>query len=297
MKNILDLTNKISVGTANFNINYGLLKKNKISEKEISRIFDYCNKKNIKKIDTAIDYNNDNILKNFFLKNFEITTKLPFIQGTDKNVFKTITKIVIDSLKVLNINSFNCILLHNPINSIKDNKIAYLKILKYLKENNITSKVGYSVYNLNELKYLLKLFKPDVIQAPLNIFDNEFAKKDLIKVLDKYNIELETRSIFLQGLLLKNKIPKEFQILEHEFNDWKKNRNLNKLSKLQDCINHVFTKAHVKSCIVGVNNVNQLKKIYSCCKNIDRKKIYKSNLNLNDSKKFLIKANNWKNVF
>ena len=46
-----------------------------------------------------------------------------------------------------------------------------------LKKNNHTKKIGVSLYNIEELNFVLKFFVPDVIQVPLNIFDKSFIKK------------------------------------------------------------------------------------------------------------------------
>ena len=41
----------------------------------------------------------------------------------------------------------------------------------------IISKLGISVYEVREINKVLKLWKPDIIQMPVNIFDQRFIKK------------------------------------------------------------------------------------------------------------------------
>ena len=59
------------------------------------------------------------------------------------------------------------------------------------------------------LEEILKIFKPDIIQCPINIFDNRLTKNNFLKRFSDKGIEIHARSIFLQGLLLQdgNKIP------------------------------------------------------------------------------------------
>ncbi len=296
MKNSLNLANKISIGTANFNQNYGFRNNRKLDLKDINNIFNFCKKNNIQKIDTSLNYENDKILKLHNLNNYEITTKIPNIIGNDKEVFKELKKRIYESLRTLKINSFYCILLHDPIRSMKQNKKLYIDLLNFFKNKQLTLKIGYSIYDMKEFNYLCKILKPDVVQAPLNIFDNDFNKLQSINKLNKNKIEFQSRSIFLQGLLLKNKIPPEFKKLEYAFKKWKITRNKKKISKLRDCINHSFSRDHVNSCIVGVENFNQLKKIFDFSLKIEKKLINDDIINISNTDKIYIKPNKWKYV-
>ena len=74
------------------------------------------------------------------------------------------------------------------------------------KKNKVIKKIGISVYNKNELNEILKVFTPEIIQFPLNVFNQSFNDKKYLQSLKHKGIELHARSIFLQGLLLKNKV-------------------------------------------------------------------------------------------
>ena len=76
--------------------------------------------------------------------------------------------------------------------------------LKKLKSNNIASKIGVSIYSNNDIdeQYFDLL---DTIQLPYNLLDNDNLRKNYIKQLNQSNIDVHTRSAFLQGLFfLKN---------------------------------------------------------------------------------------------
>ena len=55
-----------------------------------------------------------------------------------------------------------------------------------------------------DLKYVFKLFTPEIVQFPLNIFDQSFIKHSYYKKLKNKKTILQARSIFLQGLVLKD---------------------------------------------------------------------------------------------
>lgn len=125
------------------------------------------------------------------------------------------------------------------------------------------NKIGISIYNENSLKKFSKLDQIDVIQIPLNLCDRRFIKKKYINIFKKKKIEVQARSIFLQGLLLKNFnsikdksfIDKNFLI---NFDEWVKK---NQMSKLQACLNFIKYQNDLDSFVIGVENLDQLKEI------------------------------------
>ena len=74
-----NLNNKIIIGTANFGKKYGI-KKNKVSNKELKKIFFFLNQKNLRIIDTSENYGSaENIISKNIAdnkKNWKIITKI-----------------------------------------------------------------------------------------------------------------------------------------------------------------------------------------------------------------------------
>ena len=70
---------KISIGTANFNKNYGAISNNKVfTLSKINKILKESKKLKIDTIDTSYDYESaEKKLGNFNLKNWKVITKLP----------------------------------------------------------------------------------------------------------------------------------------------------------------------------------------------------------------------------
>ena len=102
-------------------------------------------------------------------------------------------------------NEIYCLMFHNT-EIIKDKK-KITNLINYVKEKLKIRKIGISVYSPNEVRRVMKFFKPDIIQFPINIFDQSFLEKNFLFHLSKKGIELHARSIFLQGLLLQEKYP------------------------------------------------------------------------------------------
>ena len=85
---------------------------------------------------------------------------------------------------------------------LERSRIAY-NVLQDLKKKNIIKKIGYSIYTTIELKKFYKKYKPDVIQAPYNVFDRRIKNTGWLKKLRKEKVEVLGRSIFLKGLLIR----------------------------------------------------------------------------------------------
>ena len=81
----------------------------------------------------------------------------------------------------------------------------------------MTKYVGFSIYDQKEYIKIIKFFNPDILQVPANIFDRTFLSKKFLNEVNKKNIKLHVRSIFLQGIILSN-----MQFIEKRFKKWKK---------------------------------------------------------------------------
>ena len=86
------MKNKISLGTANFNLNYGISRNNlKLKNKDIKKILIFAEKNQIRNIDTATNYAGvEKKLGQFKLKKFKISSKLKAISKNVNNIEKNL---------------------------------------------------------------------------------------------------------------------------------------------------------------------------------------------------------------
>ena len=92
-----------------------------------------------------------------------------------------------------------------------ENGKSLYKYLIQIKNKGLIGKLGVSIYSFKEIQKISKLFKIDVLQAPLNVLDQRLISSPFINFLKKNKIRLHVRSIFLQGILSDRKlIPKKF---------------------------------------------------------------------------------------
>ena len=290
---MLKKNSKIVLGTVRFSGIYGIVNNNKLLKlPEIKKIISYASKNNIKYLDTAIAYKKTNhFLRKIDLKKFKITSKLPMIKTNDKkNIYFKISKTINNHLKQLNINNLYALYLHRPDDLLKKNVKNLIFTINKLKKDNLVKKIGFSVYSIQQLNNLIKIYKPDIIQLPLSVFDNRFRKKKILKKLQDKKIEIHVRSIFFQGGLtcdyqtLKKKLsfPKKFYSRWHA---WLKKKNI---SNIRGALSILHKLKNVKV-VVGVENKDQLIEIN---KEINKKILEPPIINV--PKKILKKLYNFK---
>ncbi len=284
---------KIVVGTANFSQKYGL-NNSSLKKIEIRKIINFCKKKNLRFIDTAFDYK----LKKINFKNFKVITKIKLPEKKVINFIENLENKSRKELKKFNLRSFYSILIHNfkDLNTTHGNR--YLDTLKDLKKKGIVKKLGVSIYNEDELVQTLKFFKPEIIQFPINIFNQNILSNKMIKYLKKNKILLQARSIFLQGfLLLKNHNNLSFTLRKQLIKNHKKFIDYcykKKISQLEFCIYFIKSQKYIDLVTVGVEDQIQIKDFINLTKKknkIEYKKFNITDKNLVDPRKWKKKKN------
>jgi aryl-alcohol dehydrogenase-like predicted oxidoreductase len=245
---------KLCLGTANFGSNYGI-DKHCISTSNANELVSFAYKNKINNIDTSFEYNNaHNVLKKFFKKKIIIHTK--FFLNKKKSLVKINEKIT--DFNISSNKKIHSILFHNQKDALILKKI---KFLKQLKINGLVKKVGVSVYDLNILTKILKLWTPDVVQIPVNPFNREFISDKILSKLKKKKIIIFGRSIFLKGLLVKNKNKFTKKINQKEINDWFELCKSNFIHPVKACLDFAKSVKQLDYIIVGVQELRELKEI------------------------------------
>jgi aryl-alcohol dehydrogenase-like predicted oxidoreductase len=128
-----------------------------------------------------------------------------------------------------------------------------------LKEEGLVKKIGISVYNAEQIDEALKRYAVDLVQVPVNIFDQRLLKSGHLKKLKDRHIEVHGRSIFLQGLLLME--PSELPpYLNHvapvlqKYRDLIKPLNFKAMDAALAFVDHL---EEIDAYIVGLNNSQQ----------------------------------------
>ena len=253
--------NKLIIGTANFSKSYGFL-GSRLSLNVFKKICKEFKKSNYTlTLDTAISYKNAHkIISKVSNVKLKLITKLPMIKK--KVSLFDVRKMLNKDLHKFNQKKFYAVLIHNTnILKTKNGKNLY-KFLLQLKKEKLITKVGFSIYDGVELKNFYKKYKPEIIQLPINLFNQKFLENGWLKKLKKDQVEVHVRSIFLQGVILstKNKVLKNNQFKNHFlfFKNWLKK---NKINAFDASLNFISQIKYLDKIVIGINNFKQFKEI------------------------------------
>ena len=273
-------TSKIILGSANFKNTYGH-RKYFLDKKKIKSILRFAKINGINLIDTASNYGkSEEVLGKNNLKGFDIISKLPKVEkkiNTKKFIEYCLNKTFYKTKR----KKIYGYLIHNPNDLFSNRKKPILKILNSLKKQKKIKKIGVSVYEVDQLKKILKIFKPDIVQLPINLLNQSFLKNDFLKKIKKSGIEIHARSIFLQGALIKypnTNLGKNIMKKMKKVDKLCKKKKIGKICLLLNFVNSI---QEIDKIVIGVDNTKQLKQIIKCNENPYFIKDYES-LSTND---------------
>lgn len=256
---------KIALGTAQFGLPYGISNVNgQVERAEINQIFKQARTAGITMLDTAIAYgNSEENIGATDSEGFEVVTKLPPLTGAETSVSQWVRSQIENSLIKLKRSSVYGLLLHNPADLLGVYGDELYASLALLKEEGLVEKIGISIYSPTELDSLIPTYMPDIVQAPLNVFDRLLETSGWLSRLSKMNVEVHVRSVFLQGLLIQkpNERPANFEKWNQEFanfDSWIESRHV---SPLTACLGHVLSYPEISKVLVGVTSSNELAEI------------------------------------
>ncbi len=288
MKNLI---NKTIIGTAQLLDSYGIsnFENQKKNKKKALNFLNYCLNSGFNNFDTAPGYGNELLLSKFFKnrKNIHITTKIPSIfKFHKKKKFLMIKNRIKTSYSRFGKN-LKTVLFHDQrdVNFVLNNFNEIKRVFLYYNIKDF----GFSIYDINKINYIKRKLKKNQIsvQVPINYVDDRFLKIKYPK-----NIKVYGRSIFLQGLLINQKIKKKlnkkhFQIHKKYF-DYIKNNSLN---SYKICLT-IIKNTKINKFIVGFDNTSQIKQFinndnnYSCFNHKLRIKKFFLNSNIIDPRKW-----------
>jgi len=252
---IIDITQKIVLGTAQFSMDYGITNvSGQPTKKEVFNILSLAWGKGVRRFDTAPGYGSEKLLGEFIvahgLKNeVKVLTKIPSLEGSS-NCRQTIQSSLESSLEHLGC-PINVLFLHKAADSVL--LLEDSNTFENLLNENPVSTIGVSVYKPEEVKKLSECQFELAFQFPFNILDRRF---DSVSMQEGKRY---ARSIFLQGLLaskngLRQDAPKALLALHNDYHNRIAENNLN---PVQFALSFVANAKNLDYFIVGVDTVGQ----------------------------------------
>ena len=246
---------KIVLGTVQFGTNYGINNTSgQVTPEEVCTILTIAAQNGIKTLDTSSAYGTSeqalgNALKKTGL-NFNIVSKYPKSEvGVRDTFMKSLNNLGVKSLYGYLEHHFEFYQVHPET----------FEEMRKLKEEGYIQKIGFSLYNPQQLQYLYdNKVEFDILQFPYNIFDRQF--EPYMEQLCKNNVEIHTRSAFLQGLFFKDTatLPEKLVPLKGYLDKLHQYCENHKLTVESLALGYVLHNAHVQGALIGVDNHHQL---------------------------------------
>ncbi len=268
--------NRLALGTVQFGLPYGIANQTgQVSRSEAKAMLKLALVNGIDTLDTAIAYgDSEACLGEVGTQGFKVVTKLPALPEDCGEVKKWVNQQVSTSLAHLGVTKIYGLLLHQSEQLLGSNGAALYQALQALKESGQVQKVGVSIYSPSELDALIPHYRFDLVQAPFNLVDQRLYSTGWLQRLKDADVEIHTRSAFLQGLLLMNQadVPVKFTAWDDLWQTWHRWIAAHDISAVQASLAFPLSFPEIDRVILGADSVSQLTQIISAAQwraNID----------------------------
>ena len=257
--------NRLALGTAQFGLPYGIANQaGQVTRSEAATMLQLALADGIDTLDTAIAYGESEVcLGEVGTQGFRLVTKLPAMPDDCADVGAWVQQQVNASLSRLGVLGVYGLLLHRSEQLLGSNGVELYQALQALKDNGQVQKVGVSIYSPGELAALTSQYRLDLVQAPFNLVDQRLYQSGWMQRLKDNGVEVHTRSVFLQGLLLmaQANIPAKFSPWHGLWNSWHRWLADHDISAVHACLAFPFSYPEIDRVVVGADSMSQLEQI------------------------------------
>lgn len=262
----MSMPSKLALGTVQFGLNYGVSNvMGQIQHNEASAILSRAREYGMDTLDTAIAYgSSESVLGAHGMQPWKIVSKLPPVPNSCGDVYEWAKEQTLASLNRLGIKQLYGLLLHLPAQLHEDVGPSLHEALLSLKSEGLVNKIGVSIYETRQLEGIFKKYKYDLIQGPYNILDRSLVTSGWAEYLNNAGVEIHSRSVFLQGLLLMppEKRPSKFNLWTGFWKEWHNWLSSNDLTATQACLRFARSADFIDRVIVGVDTISQLDQLF-----------------------------------
>ena len=213
---------QLGLGTAQFGLDYGVSNRSgRVPVDEVARILELARCSGVDLVDTAPAYGSSEEAIGTASRGavpFRVVTKTPVFASeriTDADA-KALAESFGRSRTALRADKLHGLLFHRADDIVKPGGRRLIETAQQLVADGALEKIGVSVYSAAELERVLAIFAPDIVQVPVNVFDQRLVRSGHLERLRQSGAEIHVRSVFLQGLLLMepDRLPRYFDAFE-----------------------------------------------------------------------------------
>lgn len=266
---------KIGLGTVQFGLDYGVSNPQGITlAREVKDILTLAWKSGITILDTAVSYGiSEEVIGQSVPEgtSFKIVTKTPLFKKDriNKADASRLKETFLRSLKRVKQPAIYGLLIHHANDLLVPGGPYLWQAMEALKAAGFVKKIGVSVYSPREVEELSEKYHLDLIQLPVNVFDQRMIQGGYLRNLKDLGIEIHSRSVFLQGLLLMlpEEQPAYFNSVRPIMIKYSEALKKQGISPLTAALAFVYKQQEIDHILVGVNDRDQLRKILNAISN------------------------------
>ncbi len=256
---------RLALGTVQFGLNYGVANRSgQVSRSTAKAMLALALDGGVNMLDTAVAYGeSEACLGEVGTDGFKVVSKLPAVPEVCPDVDAWVQAQITMSLARLGVKGLYGLLLHRPDQLLAANGMALYMALLRLKEAGTVQKIGISIYAPDQLAGLASRFHFDIVQAPLNLVDRRLHASGWLQKLKDADVEVHTRSAFLQGLLLMPRagIPEQFARWTVLWRNWHEWLEAHGADAVKACLAYPLSLPEVDRVVVGADSLSQLAQI------------------------------------
>jgi aryl-alcohol dehydrogenase-like predicted oxidoreductase len=258
---------EIAIGTANFGLRYGVANsQGQLSKSSISEILRLAKSLGITCLDTANAYGeSQRVLGEFGVRDWRVVSKISSVPKECEDI-KVFVRAQIDLILVsLNLSEIDTVLIHNSKDLTGESGDEIYEALDDAKLRGKVKNVGVSIYDPSDLELITRRFHLDVVQAPINVFDDRLQESGWLDRLVSMGVEVHARSVFLQGVLISTDAQRNdfFKPWTATFDKWNQFCETTNDSPLVNCIKHISSFDKVSCAVVGVDSAHNLYEVFN----------------------------------
>ncbi len=256
----------LGLGTAQLGSPYGVSNRSgQPSEAEAAAILECALDHGVGTIDTAPAYGEAEALLGRLLPpgaGVRIVTKTVPITGAEVSAAACdgVRRSAERSLERLRRNRLDALLVHHGSDLALPGGERLARCLAEMRETGIARKLGASVYDSAELDAARRLLPLDLVQLPLNAFDQRLLRDGTLEELRREGIEVHVRSAFLQGLLLMEagELPAHLAMAKQPLHRYHEARGRLGLTPIEAALGFVRSAPGVDVALIGTNSAREL---------------------------------------
>jgi len=256
---------KLALGTVQFGLDYGIAnKQGQVSREEARSILDCARTGGMDTLDTAIAYgDSEGRLGEIGISDWQVVSKLPTVPKACGDVSQWVADALRSSLQRLKVKRLYGLLVHEPQQLLNKDGDKLYQALQQQKRDGFVQHIGVSIHDPDNIQPLCIRYRFDIVQAPFNILDRRLIDSGGLSYLAELGVELHTRSVFFQGLLLMTPSdrPKKFNRWASLWSNLEKWLTDSKLTPVQACLRYAVSFPEINKVIIGVDSLNQLKEV------------------------------------